>query len=173
MRIQASLLFYILFAASSALGQQQAPPNPCEDDARYHQFDFWIGEWEVFSQDGKKQGENSIQPAEGECLLIENWTSATGGTGQSYNYFDVHTGRWNQMWVSQSSLIDISGGLEGEAMVLTGDIVYNATGKHAAFRGSWTPKEDGSVDQFFEQYDPEKKSWNPWFLGNYRKKGED
>jgi hypothetical protein len=171
MRRRITFVLLGLMFSFAAGAQQQPPANPCEDDARYHQFDFWIGEWEVFSKDGKKQGENSIQAAEGECVLIERWTSANGGTGQSYNYFDAHSGLWNQIWVSQFGMIDISGGLEGNAMVLTGNIVYNATGQRSRFRGTWTPKEDGSVDQFFEQYDAEKAAWNPWFLGNYRPKG--
>ncbi|HEX9641325.1 MAG TPA: hypothetical protein VGB13_08425 [Candidatus Krumholzibacteria bacterium] len=164
------LLLSLLFCFAAGAQNQ---PNPCEADARYHQFDFWLGEWEVFSADGKKQGENSITAAESECMLLEQWTSSQGGTGQSYNFLDPHSGEWNQVWISKGSIIRISGGLEGEAMTLVGEIVYYASGQRARFRGRWTPKEDGTVEQFFEQYDSEKAAWNTWFLGIYqRKSGE-
>jgi hypothetical protein len=165
-RVPFLLLSLLLCRAAVA----QTQPNPCEKDARYHQFGFWLGEWEVFSTDGKKQGENSITLVEGSCAMLERWTSAQGGTGQSYNFFDAHSGEWNQVWISRGSIIRISGGLEGESMTLTGDIVYNATGKRAPFRGKWTPKEDGTVEQFFEQYDPETAAWKTWFLGIYKPK---
>jgi len=51
-------------------------------------------------------------------------------------------------------------------MVLTGSIDY-FTDKRYDFRGSWTPSDDGSVRQFFEQYDPDSQEWNTWFDGRY------
>ncbi|MEO1136928.1 MAG: hypothetical protein AAFW68_10040, partial [Pseudomonadota bacterium] len=62
--------------------QQNARQNPC-DALEYRAFDFWIGEWEVFNQDGSKAGENSIRREEYGCLLVERWTGASGSTGQS------------------------------------------------------------------------------------------
>ena len=32
--------------------------------------------------------------------------------------------------------------------------------------------EDGTVTQHFTQYDPEKKVWNDWFIGVYKRKAE-
>jgi len=67
--------------------------------------------------------------------------------------------------------IDFTGGLdESGAMVLNGKINYYKPGKSFPFRGTWTPNEDGSVRQFFEQFDTEKDQWIVWFDGVYERR---
>lgn len=171
-RITMFFLGATLSFAPLAQAQNQAPPSPCaEADSHYRDFDFWLGDWEVFAAaNDQKAGENSISRAEGDCVLIERWTGATGGTGQSYNFYDPSAKKWTQIWVSGSSIIRIHGGIEEGEMRLVGDIVYHRTGQSAPFKGTWTPLEDGSVRQHFEQFDAESDSWKPWFTGIYRKK---
>lgn len=149
-----------------------ATAGPCEAEI-YHAFDFWIGAWEVSDANGVLQGTNSITREEGGCVLLERWTSASGGTGQSYNYVDPASGNWRQVWVSAGANIDYEGGRTEEgAMKLEGTITYRG-GTAFPFTGEWTPQEDGSVKQYFEQYDPETERWNPWFLGIYTKSEGD
>ena len=148
-------------------------PTPCQGDL-YRAFDFWLGHWDVYDTQGKKLGENVITSQEGGCLILEQWTSASGGTGQSYNYVDVASGpdgeaQWRQIWVSQGFTIDYSGNLNDTGTLeLIGTITYR-NGTKAPFKGQWTPQDDGSVRQYFEQYDKAKEQWTPWFLGIYRK----
>ncbi len=145
-------------------------PPPCSSDL-FRQFDFWVGEWEVFGPDGKKAGDNVISVEEYGCLLVEHWTNTGGGTGQSYNFVDLATNKWRQVWVSKGAVIDYSGGLNDDgAMQLVGEIAY-PTGMSAPFRGTWTLNEDGTVTQYFQQYDSKKETWNDWFTGTYKKKG--
>lgn len=147
----------------------QAPPPPCQEEA-YRAFDFWLGDWEVFTPDGKKAGENLITSHERGCLLLEEWTSAGGGTGQSYNYYNPAMREWRQVWVSGGAVIDYVGGLtDAGVMALEGTIASRA-GDEFPFRGTWTPNEDGSVTQHFQQYDPETEEWKDWFTGLYRRK---
>ncbi|MDI1320797.1 MAG: hypothetical protein PSW75_11495, partial [bacterium] len=47
----------LLGLASSALAQSTPPPLPPES----HQFDFWIGEWNVTTPDGKPAGLSKIE----------------------------------------------------------------------------------------------------------------
>ena len=44
----------------------------------HRQFDFWIGRWDVFQPDGKKAGENLIEPILGGCPLLKR---GPGGAG--------------------------------------------------------------------------------------------
>ena len=46
--------FFICIAAAHA---QQAP---CSTNPVYRQFDFWLGEWEAFAQNGNKAGDSKI-----------------------------------------------------------------------------------------------------------------
>lgn len=165
-----------LLAASCATAQesdspapgQQARANPC-DAAPYRAFDFWLGEWEVFGTDGNKAGDNIISKEENGCLLLEKWTSAGGGTGQSYNFYDPGLKKFRQVWVSTGANIDYAGGLnDAGEMVMEGEIFYR-NGTSFPFRGTWTPNEDGSVRQYFQQYNPETETWDDWFTGIYKK----
>ena len=42
----------------------------------HHQFDFWIGHWDVFLPNGNKAGENRVESIEGGCALLEQWSGA-------------------------------------------------------------------------------------------------
>ncbi|MCI5048045.1 MAG: hypothetical protein MRY59_11120 [Aquisalinus sp.] len=144
------------------------PPAPCQSED-YRALDFWLGQWDVYDTSGNLAGTNSITKEEGGCLLLEKWTSAQGGTGQSYNFYDPGMGKYRQIWVSTGAVIDYAGGLnEAGEMVLEGDINYH-NGTSAPFRGVWTLQADGTVKQYFQQYDAENDTWNDWFTGIYVK----
>jgi len=169
----------ILCLVSSTLAQEQtieqkAPAKSiCETMDAFNNFDFWVGEWNVHTNDEKRtfQGTNSITKHHKNCLIMENWTNAQGGTGSSMNYFDPVEDQWRQLWVAGGYSIDYTGGLdESGSMVLTGKINYYNTGESNAFRGKWTANADGSVRQFFEQKDTETQEWSVWFDGLYIRK---
>lgn len=162
------------FAQADSPAAKQPPPPPpvCTTMDGFNDFDFWLGEWKVYSNDDKRayQGTNRITKHHQNCLIMENWTSAQGGEGSSMNYFDPVENQWRQLWVAGGYSIDYTGGLDDSgSMVLTGKINYYRQNASFPFRGRWTPNEDGSVRQFFEQYDPDKDVWNVWFDGLYVK----
>ena len=163
--------------AQEAATETQSPPKSiCETEPHFSDFDFWLGEWNVYTNDEKRdfQGTNSITSHHRNCLIMENWTSAQGGTGRSMNYFDPVVDQWRQLWVAGGYSIDYTGGLdETGAMALNGKINYYKTGKSQDFRGTWTANEDGSVRQLFEQRDPESGKWTVWFDGLYIKKASE
>ncbi|MBT8092805.1 MAG: hypothetical protein KJN77_07200 [Gammaproteobacteria bacterium] len=147
------------------------PQFPCEQDAAFAAFDFWVGSWDVHTADGKFVGSNDIERAERGCVLIENWSSAGGGSGMSINYLDKITNEWVQIWNDGSgSQINIRGGITDDGMLLVGTIHYVANGTTAAFRGLWTSLPDGRVRQFFEQSNDDGETWLPWFEGFYSRK---
>lgn len=158
--------------AVAASAQQTPPPSPCMTDEAFHAFDFWIGDWKVSSRaNGKYAGDNSIKPIEGQCALLEEWKGQGGSTGMSVNYYNPLTQKWRQVWLSAGAYsLDIEGGMKDGSMVLEGTIWYYSSKQSAPFRGTWTPNEDGSVRQFFEQYDAEKQAWQPWFDGLYERR---
>lgn len=162
-------------SASCAHAQSSTPQKPPCSDPVFSEFDFWLGEWDVYGPAGKLAGTNSIRKEEYGCLITEHWVNAGGQTGQSYNFVDLETGKWRQVWVSAGATIDYEGSLNDKgAMILEGTIGYGAgqPGNGAKFRGTWTPNEDGTVTQYFQQYDAEKDVWNDWFTGTYKRKAE-
>jgi len=66
---------------------------PCMAQPEYSQFDFWVGDWEVRNPQGQIVGSSSIQKVVNGCVILENWTSASGGTGKSLNYYNAAIGK--------------------------------------------------------------------------------
>lgn len=144
--------------------------QPCEETPEHRQFDFWVGEWDVYDQNNNKAGLNRIEKVETGCLLLEQWTSVTGGSGTSMNFYDPDKKRWEQIWVGGGggSLIRIEGGLlKDKSMRLEGTIHYISTQTTYPFRGTWSLLPDKRVRQFFEQSTDGGKTWAPWFEGFY------
>ena len=71
---------------------------PCMADPHARQFDFWIGEWDVYVTGSKTYaGHSLIQMIAGGCALLENWDSP-GSSGKSINFIDPTTNKWKQSW---------------------------------------------------------------------------
>lgn len=152
--------------------------RPCMYDEVYQAFDFWLGEWEVYSnvdKTGPMSGRNSITKTEQGCLIMEQWQGASGSTGTSMNYYDGLQQKWVQRWVSGGVSIDYAGGLIDnksgqEVMRMEGEIYYASKQQQPQirdFRGTWTPLDDGVVQQFFEESVDGGKTWYSWFNGFY------
>jgi hypothetical protein len=148
----------------------QARVYPCEGIAEAHQFDFWLGRWEVRAPDGTLVGTNTITKRDGGCSIQERWEGAGGSTGTSVSFYLPSRDEWRQVWTgSGGTLFDITGkGGEG-SMHLEGTIEYVETKQVVAFRGTWTQAEDGRVRQRLEEFDLIAQSWVVWFDGFYRR----
>jgi hypothetical protein len=141
--------------------------------SNFHQFDFWIGDWEVFGAEGKKVGENRITAVNKGCALAEHWTNSSGGEGRSYNAYDGITKRWYQFWTDdQGGTLYLAGGLRDGSMVLQGVRPNLSDGKPQQQRITWTPNADGDGDvrQLWETSDDAGATWQTSFDGIYRRR---
>ena len=125
------MLIALVLLAVQAAAQPAPPATPPQPDCTaevHRQFDFWVGEWDVVPtgaalKPGQKPSSNVIQRAHAGCVLVENWTAATGGTGMSVNIYDRSRGQWHQTWVDSSGGVhDYWGNLVGNAMVFHGSM---------------------------------------------------
>lgn len=150
--------------------QTPTPPPPLPPES--HQFDFWIGEWDVTTPDGKPAGSSRIERISNGAGLLENWTgypAPTGGNGKSLNAYNQGKKQWQQFWVGGGGgVLELAGGLVDGNMVLTGG--HDVRGRHLTERITWTPHADGSVRQHWEQSADGGKTWTTAFDGLYRKK---
>lgn len=163
----------LLALAVPAALAQTAPPG-CDGMEHRGDFDFWVGEWNVYNPQGQLAGTNSIRRTQGGCLIEEHWSGLRGGRGFSMNYYDPLEDAWRQTWMSAGAYIDYTGGLNDDgAMALEGEIFYHGNGNRVPFRGLWTPNDDGSVTQHFTQYNAETESWDVWFTGRYVRQEND
>src|SRR5689334_20818408 len=56
------------------LGASHVPPGQACKAVGYHQFDFWVGNWDVHNADGSLGGTNVVKSRLGGCVVEENWT---------------------------------------------------------------------------------------------------
>jgi hypothetical protein len=158
---------FSFLAAFPVVAQQQPPPPPAEAS----QFDFWIGDWEVTRPDGKVAGYNRIVAINGGRALLENWTSAAGSfAGKSLNSYDASAKKWKQFWVDTAgTVLELSGGIVDGKMVLAGT-TRTLRGGEVQQRITWTPNDDGSVRQHWEQSTDGGTTWTTAFDGHYVRK---
>jgi hypothetical protein len=150
--------------------QQNTAPrtaSPCQA-REFAQFDFWLGEWEVFNPKGARAGTNSITRIHGGCVIAEAWNGVGGVTGSSFNVYTPSTRKWHQVWVDSSGmLLQLEGEFSDGAMRLQGT---GLTPKGITVnRVTWRPRPDGTVRQFWESSSDEGRSWQPVFDGVYRR----
>jgi hypothetical protein len=98
-KLIALIIFNSLLFAANAQGGKLPCSRP-----EYRQFDFWIGEWEAFSTNGKKAGDSKISLILDSCIILEEWTSASVQqglryAGKSFNTYNAATKQWQQTWV--------------------------------------------------------------------------
>jgi hypothetical protein len=150
-------------------GYAAAQATPSCSDEKSHQFDFWIGEWEVYSGEDLA-GHNRIEPILDGCVLQESWTGASGSAGSSFNFYDPQSGTWRQFWVWRNgTTLELEGTyadgrmvLEGQSQAQDGSSLHN--------RITWYDNEDGSVRQHWEISRDSGETWSTAFDGLYRKK---
>jgi hypothetical protein len=153
------------FAGNTARGP------PCSS-AGYHQFDFWVGEWEVQTPKGTPAGVNKVEKILDGCAIRESWTAADGSHGSSLSSYDGPGSRWTQTFVDDLGMVLI---LEGDYR----DGKMTLSGRRSGPRGSsilnrivWQKVEGDRLRQRWEQSPDDGKNWTLLFEGIYtRKKG--
>lgn len=144
------LLAFFLVLTSSLLIGQDANCACCT--VKHSEFDFWIGTWEVTNPDGTIAGSNTIRKIQGNCVLEENWTSATPGyTGISHNFYNAKSQKWEQIWIDNKGVsLHLEGNRIGNQMIMRTKDEQNAKGQTFYHQLTWTDNEDGTVRQLWE-----------------------
>lgn len=157
-----------LIALSGLLGRHAVADEPC-GDPKSHQFDFWIGNWQVTNRvGGKIVGRNWVRPILDGCVVQETWTGVSGSAGSSLNFYDTQRKRWRQFWVwREGTTLELEGGFADGRMVLSGDAT-EADGKVTRNRITWFDNPDKTVRQLWEISRDGGKTWQTEFDGIYR-----
>lgn len=167
----ASLTGDARFKEASALGEKNA--RPCTVTPEHRQFDFWVGEWNVYNPQGTQVGTNTIENVVGGCIVMENWTGAGGFVGKSMNFYDPATRKWRQTWVDgRGSVLDFAGEFKDAAMRYTGETA-GANGARTLARLTFFHLGPDRVRQLWEQSSDGGKTWSVVFDGMYLRKGTE
>ena len=139
------------------------------NDPARHQFDFWLGEWDVFRPDGSLAGTNRIEAVQSGRVLHERYVSPSGYSGESLNIYDASRRCWHQTWVDNEGLLLVLEGHFRDGRMMLEGTTQGSGGVAVRHRISWTPLEDGSVRQVWESTDSDGR-WTVAFDGHYRRR---
>jgi hypothetical protein len=154
----------VFAAAVVATGLWSPAPAACSS-AEHRQFDFWIGDWDVFdTKDSTKAvARVQVQSILDGCVLLETYSDGDGLEGRSFSTFDSTRNVWHQSWVTNhGQLLVIEGNFHSHIMELSGKDRAD-TGAHARLtRATWQPVANG-VREIASRSEDDGKSWQPWF----------
>src|SRR5258706_3912846 len=158
----------VIVAATSVGAQQQQRPDCSAPE--HHQFDFWIGSWDVVDAQGQKIGTNEVTSLLKGCSLKEHWEGGGGGgIGESFSSYDRAVKQWHQTWVDdQGDVWKTDGNLVDGKMILTrvARSVRDTT-KMVTYRWTWTKEDADHVVQRAEASMDGGKNWKIMFDGHY------
>jgi hypothetical protein len=136
------------------------------DSPAHRQFDFWLGDWNITVPGGAPGGVSNITKELGGCAVMESYQ---GGNGRSINLYDRARDRWTQTYIDRGGLLlRLSGGLEGEAMVLDDEVRTTPTGLGLKSHITWTPRADGGVQHVWHFSTDGGATFSTTFDGNYQ-----
>jgi hypothetical protein len=155
-------LIAILISLSSTISPAHQDPA-CSAPA-YHQFDFWIGDWDTYDMADPDSivARNHVTRMVGGCALREVYEQNDGLRGESFSAWDAGRGVWHQSWVTnRGTMLLLDGGMKDGKMVLTATEHYE-DGSTSLLRGIWW-KEGRNVREKAERSRDGGKTWTTAF----------
>lgn len=145
---------------------------PCYGNAHAREFDFWVGEWDVFATGTKTLvGHSLIQLISGGCALLENWEGGNS-SGKSINFIDPNTNKWKQSWAgSYANGVQefVNGEYRDSAMRFEYETT-NTNGNKLKGRFIFYNQEPNQVRQFNEASADGGKTWTTNYDFTYIRK---
>jgi tetratricopeptide (TPR) repeat protein len=138
----------------------QEKMTPC-NSPEYHQFDFWLGNWDVHApNDGPVLGHSSITSVNDGCIVQEQWTSLRIEKGTSFNYYDNRDKKWHQIYFDNSGNMGNYPPMSGN--LIDGRLVFMTDASQSPLaRWTFYPLDAGGkkVRQWAEQSTDGGKTW--------------
>lgn len=139
---------------------------------KVHQFDFWLGEWNLtWGENGR--GRNVISKILNGKVIQEQFTSLTDDAAQplvglSLSVFNARTDQWQQTWVdNQGSYLDFNGGMVGDKMILTRTAVIEE--QSVQQRMVWYNIQAEALDWSWERSNDGGQTWKVLWAIHYRR----
>jgi hypothetical protein len=159
-----------VFDAARAQTPTTRKAHVCMDTPEYRQFDFWVGDWDVFNPSGRRVGTNKVVRLQDGCIVEENWESARGGSGQSFNFYNPVTKRWHQSYMdSEGDNWMMDGEYRDGALRFEG-FIYSPPNSKVQVRMTFTDLGPDKVRQTAETSADNGKTWKPVWDGLYVRK---
>lgn len=140
------------------------------DTVEAHEFDFWLGEWDVsWGDDGR--GTNTVTRILDGCVVLEEFDGAPSEAfrGMSVSVYNPQQQVWQQTWVDNAgNYLDFVGGLLDGRMVLSRETVVED--RPIQQRMVWYNISDDELDWNWERSDDGGKTWEVLWHIHYRRR---
>jgi hypothetical protein len=147
---------------------------PCAADSNFQRLAFWIGDWEVVDSTGAHYATQRVRAVLDACAITAEWASGGGYKGMGVFAFDVRTGEWRQMYVSNQ--VPSPSGVElrksdrsyhgpGVRFVR---LLDSTAGELARSRVTIMPLSDHRAMQLFEDSSDGGTTWRTVFKAEHR-----
>ena len=135
----------------------------------YHQFDFWLGNWDVYKFGTDTiAGKSRIEQIIDGVGIIENYITKGKYEGKSLNKYNPAKQRWEQYWIDNSGLtLFLTGGFVNGKMILSDEI--SGDSKQGINQIVWEKLQNGNVRQTWNLSKNGGKTWTILFDGEYKK----
>ena len=178
------MLVCILAASPAFAAQQSASPSQGSaqpsapagcDTPESHQWDFWVGKWEVHQNGADKIIAHSlIEKKYSSCAIRENWMPVgheNSGGGGSLSIYDPRLKEWRQTWVDSSGArVQLDGIYSDGIMTITGDWPnFAGPAQDALVRMRYQQEPDRQVRQWADSSVDGGRTWKPSFDFLYRR----
>jgi hypothetical protein len=146
----------------------------CAADSNFQRLAFWVGDWDVVDSIGKHYATQRVRAVVDACAITAEWASGGGYKGLGLSSFDVRTGEWRQMYVSNQ--VPSPSGVElrksdpsyrgpGVRFILLLDA---ADGSRSRSRVTILPQSDHRAMQLFEDSPDGGTTWHTVFKAEHR-----
>jgi len=160
-----------LLSAVTVAAAESRPGERCPAAER-HELDFVIGNWLVRDSVGAAVATATVARAYAGCVLIETWLGA-GTTGESLGIigFRRESGQWHREFLDPAGVVlSFAGRMKGAAMVMEGkEYLPEGIRLH---RLTWTPRQDGTVEERWVVSGDSGRSWQIRFYGVFHRIAE-
>ncbi len=154
-----------------------AQSTSCSTNPMYRQFDFWVGEWEVFRMNGAKAGDSKISLILDSCVVLEEWKSISqqnskAYAGKSFNTYNSSSMQWQQQWVDNfggSNNYNFGNFKNNTMELLTDPFVYSKD-TMAIRKMTFTKIDSNKIIQHGQIEKSPSKIWTTEYQLEYRRK---
>lgn len=160
------ITLFLIFSTLCIMAQKTSK----ELNEKYHQFDFWLGKWDVYKYGTDVlAGKSNIESIIDSIGLLENYSNLKGtSVGKSLNKYNAAKERWEQYWIDNSGgTLHLTGKLADGKMVMN-DAEYGDS-KSGLNQIVWEKMKNGSVRQTWSLSKDGGKTWSVLFDGEYKR----
>lgn len=169
-------LLYLTLAISpglTALPARAAGGTPaCLANSQGRGLDFWLGHWTISDGEQPSRATSIVSLELGECLIVENWSDATGHRGENLFGYNPDSRTWNGMFADNEGRIH----LFERGTVAAGKAEFfghslGPDGKPILNRVSIVRRTPGDIEQTWQKSTDNGTTWSTVFQGEYSRAG--